>query len=555
MIKFLKRLTVFVFVAALFAGCNNEKPTGESQKTDDVQYVLADSNYYFDFYAPFELKSDISKLTDNQKEVLRLMFKAAKIMDDIFWKEAYGDKDAFLSKIKGEKLKLFASINYGPWDRLNGNKPYLKGFGEKPAGANFYPQDMTKEEFEALPDSSKKSLYTVIVRDSTGLLKVVWYHEYFKKEIQEAAALLKKAAGYADNEGLKKYLNLRAEALLTDDYRKSDIAWMDMKTSDIDFVIGPIENYEDHLFSYKAAHESFILLKDKEWSKKLEKFTKFLPQMQKELPVEPKYKQETPGQDVDLNAYDVVYYAGDCNAGSKTIAINLPNDPVVQLNKGSRKLQLKNAMKAKFDHILVPISNALIAQDQHQYISFDAFFSNTMFHEVAHGMGIKNVIGKKGLTCRIALKDVFSSLEEGKADILGLYLVTKLNKMGELTNDLRENYVTFMASIFRSIRFGVASAHGRANMIRFNFFLERGAFARNDDGTYSVNFDKMKQASKELTQVILKLQGDGNYEAAKAFVDKYSVVGEQLQSDLDRLDKENIPKDIYFKQGPQVLGL
>ena len=553
----IKQSLMAVLIIAFFAGftsCNNAG--NDDGKAETVKnYKLADSNYYYDYYAKVELKADISHLSENQKEILRLMFQAAKIMDDIFWKESYGDKEELLSGITDEKLRRFAEINYGPWDRLNGNKPYLEGFGEKPAGANFYPHDMTKTEFEALPDSNKKSLYTIITRNDEGKLEVVWYHEYFKEEVEKAAGLIKKAAALAEDEGLKKYLELRAEALLTDNYQPSDFAWLDMKTSDIDFVVGPIENYEDHLYSYKAAHESFILLKDKEWSKRLEKFTAFLPQMQRELPVEDKYKQETPGSDVDLNAYDVIFYGGDCNAGSKTIAINLPNDPEVQLKKGSRKLQLKNAMKAKFDKILVPISNVLIAENQRNNISFDAFFSNTMFHEVAHGMGIKKVIGNPELTCRVALKEVYTTLEEGKADILGLYLVTKFNKMGELTNNLQDNYVTFMASIFRSIRFGAASSHGKANLIRFNFFLERGAFTRNEDGTYSVNFDQMEKASAELTQVILKLQGDGDYDAAKAFVEKYCVMGDQLKQDLERLDSMNIPKDIYYEQGPEVVGL
>lgn len=550
-------ISLLVLIAVIgISSCNNEaQKENEKQSEPVAKYKLADSNYYYDFYAQVELTTDISHLTDNQKEVLRNMFEAAKIMGNIFWKEAYGDKQELLDGIADPKLRQFAAINYGPWDRLNANMPYLEGFDVKPDGANFYPHDMTKQEFDSLADPNKTNLYTLIKRDKEGKLIVVWYHEAFKEEIEKAAELLRKAAEYADNEGLKNYLNLRAEALLTDKYQPSDLAWMDMKTSDIDFVVGPIENYEDHRYGYKAAHESFILIKDKEWSSRLAKFSKFLPQMQRELPVDKKYKMETPGSDVDLNAYDVIFYAGDCNAGSKTIAINLPNDPEVQLNKGSRKLQLKNAMRAKFDKILVPISNVLIAEDQRKYISFDAFFSNTMFHEVAHGMGVKKVISNPDLSCRVALKDQFSALEEGKADILGLYLVTKLNEMGELTNDLNENYITFMASIFRSIRFGASSAHGKANMIRFNFFLERGAFTRNENGTYSVNIEKMKTASKELTQAILKIQGDGDYEVAKAFVEKYSVVGEQLKSDLARLDTENIPKDIYYNQGPEVLGL
>lgn len=545
---------IVIMMAIVFFSCTNELKN-TNQKVDKVHYSLIDSNYYYQYYANFELKTDLSHLTENQKEILSIMFQVADIMNDIFWKEAYGIKNKFLSEFDNDTLKQFAMINYGPWDRLNGNKPYLKGFGEKPKGAAFYPVDMTEEEFDALQDSNKTSLYTVIQRDSKGNLKVIWYHEAFKEEIDKAAGLLKKASELAEDAGLKKYLSLRAKALLTDNYQESDFAWMDMKSSPIDFVVGPIENYEDHLFGYKAAHESFILIKDKEWSDRLAKFTQFLPQMQRDLPVESKYKQEMPGSDADLNAYDVIYYGGDCNAGSKIIAINLPNDPVVQLQKGSRKLQLKNSMRAKFDKIMIPISNQLIDSTQRHLATFDAFFANTMFHEVAHGLGIKMVLDERKISCREALKDQYSALEEGKADILGLYLVTKLNGMGELTNDLQENYVTFMAGIFRSIRFGAASAHGKSNMIRFNFFLEKGAFSRSDKGYYKVDFEKMKQASAELTQIILQLQGDGDYEKAKDFVEKYSIMSDQLQADLNSLDGLNIPKDIYFTQGASVNDL
>jgi len=551
-----KSILILSFIAAFgLIACNNTETKKEETPAKESIGYTAVEGAKTDVYTKVKLSTDISHLSDSEKAVLKIMFEIADIMENIYWQEAYGDRDELLNNIENEQTKLFAKINYGPWDRLNANKPFLNGFDAKPIGANFYPTDMTKEEFEALDDPNKKNLYTVIRRDENGKLKVVWYHDAFKKEIEKAAFLLKKAAKLADNSDLRTYLDLRAEALLSDKYQPSDMAWMDMKTSNIDFVVGPIENYEDQLFGYKAAHESFILIKDVEWSEKLKYYAQFLPQMQKELPVEPKYKQETPGSDVDLNAYDVVYYAGDCNAGSKTIAINLPNDEEVQLKKGSRKLQLKNAMRAKFDKILVPISKVLTAEDQRKHIQFDAFFANTMFHEVSHGMGIKNTLDGSG-SVRVALKEQYSALEEGKADILGLYLVTKLAKMGELGDvDLMDNYVTFMASIFRSIRFGAASAHGKANLIRFNYFLEKGAFTRTEEGTYSINFDKMKEASTALTQDILKIQGDGDYEVAKAFVTKWAVVTPQLQEDLDRLAEAGIPKDIYYEQGPSVMGL
>ena len=349
---------------------------------------------------------------------------------------------------------------------------------------------------------------------------------------------------------------MRAEALLTDEYYESDVAWMEMKDNTIDFIVGPIENYEDQLFGYKTAHESFILVKDKEWSQRLVKFAALLPDLQKNLPVEEKYKAETPGSDSDLNAYDAIYYAGDCNAGSKTIAINLPNDEKVRKTKGSRKLQLKNSMQAKFDKILVPISDLLIAEEQRKHVKFDAFFENTMFHEVAHGLGLGNTVDQSS-TVRESLKETYTSIEESKADILGLWVVYKLNEMGELgEKDMMDNFVTFMAGIFRSVRFGASSAHGKSNMMRFYYFEEMGAFERDEaTGTYRVNFEKMQEAMINLSEEILVIQGDGNYEAAKIMIEEKGFIREALQKDLDRINEAGIPRDIVFEQGPEVLGL
>jgi hypothetical protein len=527
----------------------------KQKQTKGTKETAQSEKYPMKQYAKVKLTADISHLSENQKEMLRLLFKAADLMDEIFWLENVGDKDDFLSSIHDPELREYAMINYGPWDELNNLKPFIPGWGPKSKGAEFYPHDMTVEEFEAFEDPNKTSQYTMIRRAERGNLITIWYHDYFKKMIDEAAELLEKASELAENKSFKKYLKLRAKALRTDDYYESDMAWLDVAGNKVDLVIGPIENYTDQLFGYKAAHESFILIKDIEWSKRLAKYAQFLPQMQRELPVDAQYKKEKPGSKADLNAYDVVYYAGDCNMGGKTIAINLPNDERVQLKKGTRKLQLKNAMKAKFDEILVPISDVLIAPDQRKYITFNAFFANTMFHEVAHGMGIKNTITGKG-PVRKVLKEKYSAIEEGKADILGLYIIDKLYQMGEYTDsDLKENYVTFMAGIFRSVRFGASSAHGMANMLRFNFFLEHGAFKRNDDGTYSVDFDKMKEASKLLTQKILKIQGDGDYDAAKKWIEKDGKIPPVLQKDLDKVNEMGIPVDIYFEQGPKVLGL
>jgi len=506
-------------------------------------------------FEEFTLTTDLSWLSDSERQILGILIDAAGIMDDIFWMQSYGNKEALLNSIESEYARRYALIHYGPWDRLNDNEPFIEGVGPKPPMARFYPEDMTVEEFEAWDDPAKTSLYTLVRRDAEGKLMTVPYSEAYKAEHEKAAGLMREAAALAEDEGLKNYLNMRAEALLTNVYQPSDFAWMEMKESNIDFVVGPIENYEDRLFGYKAAHEAFVLVKDPEWSARLAKFNAMLPDLQAGLPVAPEYKAEMPGTDADMNVYYALYYAGDCNAGSKTIAINLPNDPEIHLAVGSRKLQLKNSMKAKFDKILVPISNIMIDESQRKHITFDAFFENTTFHEVAHGMGVKNTINGKG-PVREALKEQYSSLEEAKADIMGLYLVTKLYEMGEITSgEVMNNYVTFFAGIFRSSRFGASSAHGKANMLNMKYFADKGAFVYQEDGTYMVNFDVMKDAVVSLVEKILTIQGDGDYEAAKEWIEADGVMTEKLRNDLDRVNAEGIPVDIVFRQGKEVLGL
>ncbi|ADT67642.1 MULTISPECIES: hypothetical protein [Pseudoalteromonas] len=509
-----------------------------------------------DIYTDFSLQSDLSHLSENQKAMVAKLIDASKIMDDLFWKQAFGeDKQSFLAQLDDEKVRQFADINYGPWDRLNGDEVFLSGYKEKPLGAGFYPADITKEELNNADVKDKTGLYSLIKRDELGNLYSTPYSEEYAVELAQAAKLLRDASKLADDKEFANYLNLRADAIQSDDFQASDFAWMDMKNNPIDVVIGPIENYEDQLFGYRAAYESYVLIKDLKWSERLAKFAAFLPELQKGLPVDSKYKQEVPGSDADLNAYDVVYYAGHSNAGSKTIAINLPNDEQVQLEKGTRRLQLKNAMRAKFDKILVPIAEQLIVPEQRKHITFDAFFANTMFHEVAHGLGIKNTITGKG-TVRQSLQEHASALEEGKADILGLYMVEQLLKKGEITEGtLEDYYTTFMAGIFRSVRFGASSAHGKANMIRFNFFAQEGAFSKNEDGLYSINMDKMGDAMAKLSRLILTLQGDGDYEKVDQLIATHGDIKAELAKDLEKLSKANIPVDVTFKQGKDVLGL
>lgn len=536
--------------------CTN--PQGNSSNQNKKTSQVADSlQKYVDeriaIYETVKLTTNINDLTVTDRKILPLLIQAAKIMDGLFWQQAYPQRDSLLNTIKDEKTKSFVWINYGPWDRLNGDKPFVEGIGPKPNAATFYPSGMTKEELQNSSVKDKYGLYSVIKRDSTGLISIP-YHILYATELQKASSLLKQAALQAEDLGLKKYLNLRADALVTDNYTASDYAWLDMKTNTLDIIIGPIENYEDKMFNARASYEAYVLVKDKVWSKRLEKYVSMLPSLQKGLPVPAKYKQEKPGTDSELNAYDVVYYAGDCNAGSKTIAVNLPNDEIIQQKKGTRRSQLKNAMKAKFDKILLPIATELIDKSQQQYINFDAFFANVMFHEVAHGLGIKETITGKGFV-KEALQEQYSWLEEGKADVLGLYMVTDLLKKGELQGDIKQFYTTYMAGILRSVRFGASSAHGKANMQCFNFFKENAAFIRNNDGTYKVDFAKFEQAMNKLSGVILTLQGNGDKAAVEKIQKENAIISTELQSDLDKLTKRGIPVDIVFEQGVDVLGV
>ncbi|MES2524604.1 MAG: Zn-dependent hydrolase [Gemmatimonadota bacterium] len=507
-------------------------------------------------YTTVALTADTTALTPKERQMLPLLIDAARAMDPIYWQQAYGSRDSLLSRVTDPEIRRFIDVNYGPYDRLADYAPFVTEVGPRPEGANLYPADVTKAEFEAAiaaapgaKADSLKSLYTLVRRAPDRSLTAVPYHVAFAEHNTIAAGKLREAAKLAEDAGLRKYLELRASALLNDQYQPSDLAWMDMKNNTLDIVIGPIETYEDELFGYKAANEAYVLIKDKSWSQRLSRYAAMLPSLQQGIPVPATYKQERPGTDSDLNAYDAIFYAGQANAGAKTIAINLPNDEEVQLKKGTRRLQLKNVMQAKFDKILMPIATELLDADQLAMLRFDAFFANTMFHEVAHGLGIKNTINGRG-TVRTALKERASALEEGKADILGLYMVQELNRRGELQgSDINANYVSFLASLFRSVRFGGGSAHGRANIAAFNFLQEAGAFTRDTTtGKYRVDFPKFQEGMNALTEKILTLQGNGDYAGVGAYEEQYGTVGEQLRRDLDRLKTKGIPVDIVFEQ-------
>jgi hypothetical protein len=519
----------------------------KDKKVDSVAIKLAT-------YKSVKLTSDLSKLSMDEREGLKLLIRASEKIDEIFRMQAYGNNLA-ADTIRDKSVVEFMRINYGPWDRLDNNRPFVKGVGPKPLGANFYPADMRKGEYDSLKDERKGSPYTVIVRED-GQLRVKEYTEVYRQMLSEASMSLKIAAGLFKDSSFRQFLISRSEALLSNQYDASDRLWLDMKDNHFDIIIGPIESYEDRLYGNKTSYEAYVLIKDMEWSKRLEKYVAYLGELQKGLPVDSKYKKEEAGMSSQLNAYDIVYYAGDCNSGSKTIAVNLPNDEKLQLEKGTRRSQLKNSIKAKFDYIMMPIANELIAPEQRKHITFNAFFSTIMFHEVAHGLGIKNTIDGKG-TVKDALGPHYSALEEGKADILGLYMITQLYDKKVLTEgELMDYYVTFMAGIFRSVRFGAASAHGQANMIRFNYFREAGAFTKDaKTGFYKIDMNKMRTAMTSLSALIIKLQGDGDVKGVEQLIREKGSINAELRKDLDRLSSKNIPVDLVFEQGIEVLEL
>jgi len=483
-----------------------------------------------------------------------LLVEAAAAVDDIYWEQACGDADELLAGLIDEERR-FAVINFGPWDRLDANAPFIDGAGAKPLGANFYPADVTREEIETAGDPALRSLYTLVRRDENGDLLAVPYREAFAEQVQFIVSKLRAAAEASENDALSSYLTLRADGLLTDKYQTSDFAWMDMKDNTIEIIICPIETCEDQLLGAKASYEALVLIKDQAWSERLSRYSALLPTLQETLPVAAEYRAEEPGAEAELNAYDLAFVAGAGNAGSKSIAVNLPHDEQVQLEKGTRRLQIKNAMRAKFGIILGPIADELIDPSQRKYVAFDAFFANTMFHEVAHGLGIKNTITDQG-TVRSALQEHASWMEEGKADVLGLHMLTELPAAGELGDaDLMDNYVTFVASMFRSIRFGATSAHGRANLVRFSYFAEQGAFSRDANGICTVDFDAMQVAMRGLAEKILVMQGNGDRATVQASWDRWSVMGPGLTTALELLAERDIPVDIFYRQGPDVLGL
>jgi hypothetical protein len=538
-------------VVCLLVGCSAESPGGPPPEAPGTAAPRPE------IYAEFALTADLGFYSDNQRKMIAVLLEAAELIDDLFWKQTYGyNYSQWLASIDDDDAHLFAVQNYGPWDRLDQERPFIDGAGPKPPGANFYPVDLSEDEFNAAYLPGKAERYSLVRRNEQGALILVPYQVAFADELKEMAGLLRSAAGLADSAEFATYLKLRANALLSDDFTLSDMFWMDVNDNEIDIVIGPIETHEDRLFGYRAAYQSVVVLKDLEWSAQLAMLADLLPELQESLPVPFDYRRDLPTSNADLNAYDVIRYAGYSNVGTKATALSLPDDQELRLQKGTRRMLLKNAMRAKFETILEPIADVLIEQTQRQHVNFNAHFANAMFHEVAHGLGPRNTVNDKG-TVTEALRDVAATVEEGKADILALYIVTALHDAGELDGpDLQDYYVSAMAAALQSAYFEAGDARAAASMLRFNDFVANGAYVRDaGTGRYRVDIERMPVAIERLARRLLMLQGDGRYDDAVKLQRELGVVSARLQADLERLVDVNVPLDVSFNQGAGYLGL
>jgi hypothetical protein len=538
----LNRLVILLFAAALIFGCSNNKDK-EMLKEKIAQF------------AETEIKYDESLLDENQKIVVQKLYDASKIIDELFLEQAYSKNPeikAELEKSNDEYDKLaleYFNIMFGPFDRLDHNKAFYGDY-EKPKGANFYPEDMTKEEFESFikdnPDLENDftSEFTVIRRED-GKLKAIPYSEFYKDRLTKISALLIEASEYADNPTLKDYLVKRAKAFETNDYYESDIAWMDLKDHRIEVVIGPYEVYEDEMFNYKAAFETFLTLVDPVETEKLGKFASYLTDIEKNLPIPEKHKNYNRGSESPIVVVQEVFGAGDNKAGVQTLAFNLPNDERVRKVKGSKKVMIKNLHEAKFEKLLKPIAEKILVEDQLPYVTFESFFNHTLMHEMSHGVGPGFItIDGKETEVKKELKETYSTIEELKADILGMYNNIFMIEKGVFSKEVeKEIWVTFLAGTFRSVRFGISEAHGGGNAILYNYILEKGGYEFNSQTKkVSVNYDKIYDALKDLASEVLMIQAEGSYEGAKEMIAKYRVQSPSMKTIIEELS--DLPVDI-----------
>lgn len=508
-------------------------------------------------YAVVEVKPDLSGLTEKQQQIVKILVEAGKVADHLFWEQASYDgldiqaKLAASNSPQDKKILEYVNINYGPFDRLNNNEIFY-GKDKTIDGPTFYPSGMQKEEFETYikqhPEKEKDlvSLYTVVRRTGDNGLEAVPFSKAYPEETKKLHDLLMKAASLAENESLKSFLEAKAADFLKDDFYTSDTLWLKLKDNMIDLVIGPTEVYEDTMFNYKASYEAFVMIKDKEATKKLEFYNEHKNALEKRLPVSDDYKKEYKGLSSPLAAVQLVYCGGSSNSGTKTVAFNLPNDEKVREETGSKKVLLQNVLKAKYEKILVPIAETLLTEEARKYISADAFATNVLMHEYSHAFGLNYTVKDPELTVKKALGGDYSAIEECKADIVGLYNQSYFHNK-ELISDqeLKTHYTTAVASIFRSIRFGANGSHGTANLMQFNFFVEKGAIVFDEStGKYSINYDKFEKATEDLANLVLTIQGDGDAKKASEVIEKYGKFTKNLTDSLKKL--EDLPVDIVF---------
>jgi len=553
-----KIIFIFIAISVITISCDvSQKNQNTVPTADTVKQEKLSVKDRLKQYAEFTLKADLSSFSSKEKEMLSLLIDACQQIDDIFWLQSTGkEKDSVLSLAKTEEERKYCIINYGPWDRIADNEPFIEGVGKKPIGAGFYPSDIKYFPFIDMKFEDKLSMYTIIKRNEMGDLYTEPYHKAYEKYLKIAAQKLEKASKLSTDKNFSEFLKLRAKSLLNDDYYTSDIYWIDNVKSKYDLVIGPGDYEEDKFINTKASYSAYLLIKDIEWSKKFEVVSKFLPEIKNKFPIPNEYKEQIVISSPNIGVYDAIYYAGWGNAGPKQISINYPKEGKTVMEKGNRKLQFKNTMEAKFNKILKPIAEILIDSSEKDNVKFNGFFINNLTYEIADGIAIKSTINGKG-PVKDVLKNYFTTINSLKADILNMYILSKLHEYKLFDNvKLEDNYVIFIANVIRSVRFGAAFAQGSSNLIAFNMLQKMKAFERDPKtGKYKVNFEKMNEVIEKLTKDILTVMLEGDYTTAKMWVEVYGNMSEELQKDVQKINKSGIPIDIVFVQGKDVLGL
>lgn len=509
-------------------------------------------------FAPTEIGADLSTLPAADRRVLAKLVEASKVIDALFLRQVWGGNDAMLLDLvkdqsaEGRARLHYFLINKGPWSRLDHNEVFVPGAPPKPAGANFYPPGTSKADLDAWiealpePDRVRATSFFTVIRHAGGPANgysIVPYNVEYQGELARAASLLRDAADQATEPTLKAFLTKRADAFLTNDYYDSDVAWMELKGA-IEPTIGPYEVYEDELFNYKAGFEAYITVQDEVESAKLQQLAGELQDIENHLPIDPKYRNPALGSLAPITVVNEIFAAGDGNRGVQTAAFNLPNDERVVREKGAKRVMLKNVQDAKFAKTLLPISKVVLSPADQKDVSFDAFFTHIVVHELMHGLGPHTItVGGRRTTVRQEMKETSSALEEAKADISGLFAIQHMIDKGVMPTSLeRPLYTTFLASAFRAIRFGVNEAHGRGIAIQLNYLLDQGGFTARPDGTFAVNHAKIKEAVAGLTREIMTIQAEGDYAKSKALGERLGVVRPPVQKALDKLTA--VPVDI-----------